>query len=151
MTTARLADLPQFTLSADQGDIRGWKLIDRMGLRIGIIEDLIVDTDACAVREAIVHMDGQHNKDVRIPIGALALDERDQVARTEASYGDVLAMPEIREWHSRERQLLRATFFPQIADAPELGELEGDKTYFKSAEPRVTRMEHTLWSYRGLP
>lgn len=148
MTTARLADLPDFNASDLEDDIRGWKLLDRDGELIGIIEDLIVDTDACAVREAVVYID-ESRKDVRVPIGALTINEAEQRAHTEASRQDVLAMPEIKEWHSRERQLLRATFFPQLADAPLLGELEADDPYFKSKEPRVSRLEHSLWTYRG--
>ena len=148
MTTSRLADLPNFKLGEDEGDIRGWKLLDREGRLIGIIEDLIVDTDACSVREAIVYIDDA-KKDVRVPIGALTLDEGEHRAHTQANYDEVLAMPEIKEWHSRERQMVRATFFPQLADAPLLGELELHDNYFKSHEPRVTRMEHTLWTYRS--
>jgi hypothetical protein len=147
MTISRLADLPQFTLCDRDGDIRGWKLLDRDGHKIGIIEDLIVDTEACAVREVVLYINETH-KDVRIPIGALALDDHHQPATTQASHDEVLAMPEIKEWHSRERKLLRATFFPQLAVAPLLGELELDDEFFRSKEPRVNRMEHTLWSYR---
>jgi hypothetical protein len=148
MTTARLADLPRFKLGEDEGDIRGWKLLDREGRKIGIIEDLIVDTQACTVREAVVYID-EAKKDVRVPIGALTIDEPARSAHTQASYDEVLAMPEIKEWHSRERQMVRATFFPQLANAPLLGELELNDSYFKSDEPRVTRMEYTLWTYRS--
>jgi hypothetical protein len=147
MTIARLADLPEFQLCDADGDIRGWKLIDRDGHRVGIIEDLIVDTEACNVREAVVYLNEQ-GRDVRVPIGALKLDDIDQTATTEATRAEVLAMPPITEWHSRERTLLRATFFPQLADAPLLGELDRDHDFFKSKEPRIERMEHTLWSYR---
>jgi hypothetical protein len=148
MTISRLADLPDILPADLHGDIRGWKLIDRNGHKFGIIDDLIIDTDTCTIREIVVYID-ENRKDVRIPIGAVALDEHHQTATTQASHDEVLAMPEIKEWHSRERQLLRATFFPQLADAPILGELEKDDEYFKSKEPRVGQMESTLWSFRN--
>lgn len=148
MTISRLADLPDFDNADLHGDIRGWKLLDRSGHKIGIIEDLIVDTEACAIREIVVYVD-ETRKDVRIPIGAVALDEHHQTATTQAAHDEVLAMPEIKEWHSRERMLLRATFFPQLADAPLLGELEKDDEYFRSKEPRVNQMESTLWSFKN--
>ena len=95
---AHLDDLDDFKVADGEPDIRGWKVKSSDGLRIGKVEDLLVDTDRLLVRYLEVKLDkrlarADAQRHVLVPIGTARLDvDRDEVllARTRA---DVLAGP----------------------------------------------------------
>lgn len=145
MRNARLTELPEYQVARGDTDIRGWRLHDRTGHPAGVIEDLIVDTDSCRVTEVLVDLDGH---DRLIPVGAITLDERHQSATVNVTLDELTRMPEAPHWHSHEREVIRATFFP---DAPIIGELrleDVDERAYRSREPRILRMEEHLGTRR---
>lgn len=151
MTIARLTELPDYEVAKGGHDIRGWHVFDKTGAKAGVIEDLIVDTDARRVREVLVDLDG---RDMAIPIGAITLDERGHTASINASLEEIRRMPEAPHWHSQEREVIRATFFPDLKDAPRLGELRKedvealDRRAYRSEDPRIVSFEEHLFIQR---
>ncbi len=120
MPIRRRSELPEYRVAMGSHDIRGWPVVDRDGQRAGIVEDLIVDPLAGHVRDALVHIDGH---DHRVPVGPLVLDVKGQRVHLPCRVDELAAMPLAPEFHSRERQVVRSTFFPQIANQDILGEL----------------------------
>lgn len=148
MRNARLTELPDYHVAPGDTDIRGWRLHDRTGQPAGVIEDLIVDTEARRVSEVLVDLNGH---DRLIPIGAVALDEARQTATVQMTLDELTRMPEAPHWHSHEREVIRATFFPELADAPIIGELRREDLEaraYRSHEPRIRRVEERLGARR---
>jgi hypothetical protein len=80
-----LSDMRGFTLPDPLPDIRGWKVVLPDGRRAGTVEDLIVDTDALAVKYLEVKLDhdilGTDDDNwVLVPIGAARLDDEEERA-----------------------------------------------------------------------
>ncbi|WP_017730976.1 PRC-barrel domain-containing protein [Nafulsella turpanensis] len=76
----RLSELDDYKVASDDPDVRGWKVVDRNGLKLGTIEELIVDRD----REKVRYLDIAPGRDrvnendhVLIPIGLARVDEND--------------------------------------------------------------------------
>ncbi|MBA2664596.1 MAG: PRC-barrel domain-containing protein [Bradymonadaceae bacterium] len=77
---ARLTDLDDYEVSDDDPDVRGWDVIDRQGIRLGRVDELIVDRDALKVRYLAVELDATGGSGFRlVPIGLAALDEDDDI------------------------------------------------------------------------
>ena len=59
-----LRDLDDWKLEDDEQDIVGWPAVDEEGSELGVVRDLIVDTDRGAVVEIVtdrdVHIDARH-------------------------------------------------------------------------------------------
>ena len=120
MAITRLTELRDYEVARGEPDIRGWAVFDRDGHHIGLVEDLTVDTEAERVHEAMIDLNGH---DYMIPIAQVDLDLQRQTVRVPATLEELRRLPEAKGWHSRERQVIRATFYPDLADAPPLGEL----------------------------
>jgi hypothetical protein len=152
MTVRRLTELPDYQVAQGDSDIRGWHVLDATGKEAGIIEDLIVDTQAKRVLEAEVDMVG---RDVHVPIGAFALDEKKQLAHLPYQAEELARLPADTPWHSKNRQAIRATFFPHLSakDVPPVGELDygaaketaPEDALFQSQEPAILRIEERLY------
>ena len=141
MSLEKLSELRGVWVAHGDSDIRGWPLYAENGRKVGIIEDLTVDTDACKVREAIANI---HAVDRVVPIGLITLDERAQHARVALSESAVDQLPTIPYWHSRERQVVRETYFPNLVGTPLMGELEVEDLLYRTEEPRISRMEEGI-------
>lgn len=120
MAIKRLTELRDYEVARGNPDIRGWTVHDRDGRRVGIVEDLTVDTEACRVQEALVDL---HGHDYMIPIAEITLDVAHHTATVPMSLDELKRLPEAHAWHSHERQVIRATFYPDLEDAPPVGEL----------------------------
>lgn len=124
MTIRRFSELHDYRVAPGSYDIRGWHVLDREGQKAGIVEDLVVDTVEGHVRDALIHIEGH---DHRVPVGPLDLDPKEQQVTLPCTLAELLALPIAPEFHSRERQLLRTTFFPQLAGEEILGEFGREK------------------------
>lgn len=60
----RLSDLDDWQLVHDEQDIRGWKALDKAGQRLGIISDLLVNTDTKLVES--IRLDNGQEYDIRL-------------------------------------------------------------------------------------
>ena len=76
----RLGELDDWKVADEDPDVRGWKVVDRNGLKLGTIEELIVDRD----REKVRYLDIAPGRDrvneddhVLIPIGLARVDDND--------------------------------------------------------------------------
>ena len=76
----RLGELDDWKVADEDPDVRGWNVVDRNGLKIGAIDELIVDRD----REKVRYLDIAPGRDrvndndhVLIPIGLARVDEND--------------------------------------------------------------------------
>lgn len=79
---ARLGDLNDYEVSDDDPDVRGWDVVDRQGISLGNVDELIVDQDALKVRYLAVKLDhsaGATQQFRLIPIGLATLDENEDV------------------------------------------------------------------------
>ncbi len=79
---ARLGDLSDYEVSDDDPDVRGWDVVDRQGISLGSVDELIVDQDALKVRYLSVQLDrstGATQPYRLIPVGLATLDESEDV------------------------------------------------------------------------
>jgi hypothetical protein len=144
MTIERLENLPDYAVRVADCDIRGWRLHDREGRPLGRIEDLIVDTEACRVTEAIAHV---RHHDVLVPIGALALDEAAQIVNWPFGADELSRLPEYQySRHPREQARLSATFLPGSGLEAPLS--SGVRDMYRSGEPRIERLEQIIRGFR---
>lgn len=74
----RLGELDDWKVADEDPDVRGWNVVDRNGLKLGTVEELIVDRD----REKVRYLDIAPGRDrvkeddhVLIPIGLARVDE----------------------------------------------------------------------------
>lgn len=81
-----------------QSDIRGWEVKDSSGKRLGEVDELIFDKEACKVRYLVLDLKnndyGLENRTVLIPIGLAELHEKeDKVILRNASKEQLGALP----------------------------------------------------------
>jgi sporulation protein YlmC with PRC-barrel domain len=89
----RLAEMPEYRVAGEEADIRGWPLVDKEGVNVGVIDDLLFDPAAGKVRYALVHP--QFDSATRpIPIGFLQVKEAEGKVRTATlTRADIQAIP----------------------------------------------------------
>ena len=71
--------LDGYAVADDDPDVRGWEVISADGIRIGAVDQLLVDTDAMKVRYLDVDLDERMvagDRHALIPIGYARLEER---------------------------------------------------------------------------
>jgi uncharacterized protein (TIGR02271 family) len=67
--------LDGYAVADDDPDIRGWEVISADGIRIGAVDQLLVDTEAMKVRYLDVRMVAASDRHALIPIGYARLEE----------------------------------------------------------------------------
>jgi hypothetical protein len=100
-TPGRLQELDRsnFEIVKGEPDIRGWDVKNRIGHKIGAVEELIVDAQEKKVRYMVVDLDDnelklKHRK-VLIPIGLAELDQKhDDVLMPNVSLDQVCLLPD---------------------------------------------------------
>ncbi len=133
MAIGRLADLHEYRLPKSVVDIRGWRVYDVAKEHTGIVEDLIVDTDAGRILKAILHFEGI---DHELPFEVLTLDRRDLQVHIPYTATTLRAMPTVPSFHSVDRHRVRATFFPDLAGVDDWGgEVEIEDLKSKAKRP----------------
>jgi uncharacterized protein (TIGR02271 family) len=75
---ARLNELVDYRVSAEDPDPRGWTVVDQSAQPLGRVDDLIVDTDAMKVRYLEVDLAGMGSGRARIPTERVDVDRERQ-------------------------------------------------------------------------
>lgn len=133
MAIGRLADLHEYRLPKDVLDVRGWRVYDVTGEHTGIVEDLIVDTEAGHVLKAILHYQGH---DHELPFEALTIDRRDSQVHIPYTASTLNSLPVVPGWHPVDRHSIRTTFFPDLAGVDDWGgEVEIEDLQPKAKRP----------------
>ena len=94
-----LDQLPDFKVASGDPDVRGWEVLSSDGLRIGEVQDLLVDRSAMKVRYLDVDLDEDliadgADRHVLIPVGYARLDrDDDQVTVEGLSEEQIRAIP----------------------------------------------------------
>lgn len=78
-----LDELDAFEVAEGDPDVRGWQVYGGDGVRVGVVDELLVDTEAMKVRYLDVELadgdDGREERHVLIPIGFGRLHETDDI------------------------------------------------------------------------
>ena len=93
-----LADLPDFKVSHDDIDPRGWAVYSQDGQKLGEVKDLLVDTAAMQVRYLQVGLDrdvagDSDGRRVLFPVGTARLDDSDDRVFVDATAAAVSGIP----------------------------------------------------------
>lgn len=90
-----LDEMEKFEVAEGDPDVRGWHVYAADGVKIGEVDELLVDTEALKVRYLDVELteDGneRENRHVLIPIGFARLDESDDYIRIDSFDSGALA------------------------------------------------------------
>jgi hypothetical protein len=71
---AALSELPDYRVSADNTDPRGWAIIDSNAVPVGTTTDLIIDLQALTARYIVCSVSRDTTRMVLIPTGFARLD-----------------------------------------------------------------------------
>lgn len=91
-----LDEMDRFEVAEGDPDVRGWQVFSSDGVKIGEVDELLVDTEALKVRYLDVELDDSLNGDemadrhILIPIGYARLDERDDHILVDALHSGTL-------------------------------------------------------------
>lgn len=94
-----LQEMIDFDVVEGDPDVRGWEVVSGTGIRLGAVEDLLVDLDAMKVRYLDVDLasdpaNGERHGHVLIPIDCTALDETlDRVTVAAVDPTSILTLP----------------------------------------------------------
>lgn len=82
----RLGDLDSYELEADEPNVQGWKVIGNDGIKLGKVDELIVDTKALKVRYLDISLvdtlsPGTGEPHLLVPIGLAQIDEERNTVR----------------------------------------------------------------------
>lgn len=119
----RLSDAHGYKVEPGDPDPRGWTVSNTNGERIGVVEDLLVDTERMKVRYF----------EIRLDSGARAGAQRGSHALLEATAADV---------SHGDRVIVRDMSVLQFADMSTTG--AGSRNTREDAQTRVTRSEEEL-------
>jgi sporulation protein YlmC with PRC-barrel domain len=105
---APLSELKDFQVADGHHDIRGWRVTGVDGRDVGKVHDLIVDLDGMRTRYVDVRLSStvaasEGARDVLVPIGAVTLDDKDDVMLMPLSTDRISLLPAYNHRH-----LLRA-------------------------------------------
>ena len=78
-----LSELEAYEVDARDPDVRGWDVIGTDGVKVGEVDELIVDRQIKKVRYLVVVLEpeisaGAEERSVLLPVGLAALDEEDE-------------------------------------------------------------------------
>lgn len=79
VTLRRLGDLPDFEMTSDSPDVRGWAVRGAEGTSLGNVFELLVDPQALKVRYLVVELDARFQPRelehyILLPAAAVSLD-----------------------------------------------------------------------------
>jgi len=128
-------------------DIRGWKIVNATGQRIGEVVELIFDPLSKSVRYLVVHIDGKPlhlvSRDVIIPIGLAELIEESGVVLVEnVTLGHLAELPTYKrgELGRNFENSVRKVFVPATATTTE--EEPYDEVYYNHDHFNQERFLH---------
>lgn len=124
-----------FEVAEGDPDVRGWQVIASDGVRVGEVDELLIDLDALRVRYLDVLLDGgedgREESHVLIPVGHARLHERDDRILVDGVGSDALrALPRYAQeplTHAFEKQVT-APF--RLADLRDEGDSRPQDTSF---------------------
>lgn len=137
-----LNELHDFRVVDGEPDIRGWRVLDSDGGKVGEVHDLLVDTAAMKVRYMDVEVakallaDDEH-RHILIPIGMARLDDdNDEVRLSQLSQAQLLTLPAYRnETLDRERERSLLGLFGTLGEASTAGSLAGELPAHDATSP----------------
>jgi photosynthetic reaction center H subunit len=80
-----LGEREDFEVADGDPDIRGWPVFTNHGVKIGVVEDLLIDTRLLKVRYVSVRLDAtaplntMDEKHTLFPIGSTTVDEKEDI------------------------------------------------------------------------
>lgn len=142
-----LDEMDDFEVAEGDPDVRGWHVYARDGVRVGEVDELLVDTEALKVRYLDVELtpaeDAREDRHVLIPVGYARLHEVDDHILVDAlDSGDVGSLPPYpQEPLTRELESAVLRHFspqapsPPVSD-PYAGEVYDDERFYGSRRGR---------------
>jgi hypothetical protein len=101
----RLSKTPQYRIAEGEPRITKWDVVSDHGTRIGVVSDVIIDTDAEQVRYVVVKREPD-DVEVAVPVGyAVVLDQQLQLPLTADDLDRLPPAPEEELTRSSEAQL----------------------------------------------
>lgn len=93
-----LSDMDDYEIADDEPDIRGWDVMSSDGVKLGEVDDLIVDTQAMKVRYVEMKLDDSlaaddDHRHAVLPIGAAQLDEDENTVIMSLRTADLGRLP----------------------------------------------------------
>jgi hypothetical protein len=136
----RLREAGRYKVADGDPDIRGWEVKTTDGRKVGIVDDLIIDTRAMRARHVEVKADrnllgiGADDRYFLVPIGAACLDANanEVVVRRIPAGGFTAAWSYERGRFTSEREASLLTAYGYDAakpESPSTGEAAGDDLY----------------------
>ncbi|MGQ0562292.1 MAG: hypothetical protein ACT443_10500 [Gemmatimonadota bacterium] len=91
-----LSEHPEYRVSAEDTDPRGWSVVDSDNVPAGIVEDLIIDAQALIARYMLCSI-AHDARAVLIPTGFARLEEQDEIVHLEfVTVAELAALPGYR-------------------------------------------------------
>ena len=121
---AHLKDLKDFDIPKGEPDPRGWDVKTADGVKIGKVDDLLVDTGAGRIRYVEVKLKGdvadRAEKDyVLIPVGAARLDDKSDDVIVSVDQAKLAGIPAYdRERLSRDYERSLRTYYEGVSARP---------------------------------
>lgn len=94
-----LKELKNFKVADGDADVRGWRVTSADGVKVGKVDELVVDREAMKVRYLDVHLnkdifDREVDRHLLIPVGIARVNrETDRVMLDNATVSDLLQVP----------------------------------------------------------
>lgn len=95
----RLKELKKFKVAEGDADVRGWKVTSADGIRVGKVDELIVDRESLKVRYLDIHLnkdifDRDVDRHLLLPVGTARIDrDTDRVMLDQTSISELLRVP----------------------------------------------------------
>lgn len=94
-----LKELKNFKVADGDADVRGWKVTSADGIKVGKVDELVIDREAMKVRYLDLHLnkdifDREVDRHLLIPVGIARINrDNDRVMLDETTVSDLLRVP----------------------------------------------------------
>lgn len=146
-----LDEMDSYEIAEGDPDVRGWRVYASDGIKIGEVNELLVDTEALKVRYLDVELAesgaGEEDRHVLIPVGFARLDETDDYILIDGwDSAKLIGLPPYSQeplTHDYEASVL-AEFRPgapppRDLDNPYAGDVYDEEKFYANRRGRVER------------
>lgn len=144
-----LDEMDRFEVAEGDPDVRGWHVFAADGVRVGAVDELLVDTEALKVRYLDVELDetegAEEDRHILIPIGFARLAEVDDHILVDLLDGAALAAlpPYAQEPLTRDFEAAVLKQFPETAGPmdpadPYTAEVYDEERFYRARRERAS-------------